>query len=238
MAKRNKNNYINQCLDNESGMLMVEFTIYFPLIFLGFIMFILSAFLITQRVVLDRAVAQATSEASMWLGDSMGRVGYDPFSGQEITLRANPYANIIGDVFGAGVFSPLTTNEFAETVSDRVIELAGLGIIGGLGGNVYVDVTYDSTLFIVGTLTVEAEQWLHLPIAGFGFTGWGVESRASATIFRPYILMNDVHFVFDLASVGIDGIVDYVVDTTVEYITNIVVRLIESLVEAALNMFL
>ena len=43
---------------------MLEFIFYFPVVMITFLAFILSGMIVTQRIVLDRAVALATTEAA------------------------------------------------------------------------------------------------------------------------------------------------------------------------------
>ena len=109
-------------LKNDSGMLMLEFIIYFPIVIIAFFAFLLTALMITQRVVLDRAVATTAQSAANWVSTSMPMVGSpDPFMGGEVRIRSNPFSGMFN------FFYPSNEVEFTNRVEELVIRNAGLG---------------------------------------------------------------------------------------------------------------
>ena len=222
----------------ESGAIILEFTIYFPFLFLAFLMFIFASLIVTQRVVLDRAVNQATLEAATFLSGA-NRIGECPFSGYDLTIRSNPYANLLD-----GRWHPLDNrNAFYDVISDRVEQLAGIGVVGGLAGDVDVTPTWAGFL-VGGDLTVNATQGIHFPIAFFGTEEWTFESTATVRVFNPHSLMNDAQFVFDvarLAGFDLNNIFGDLVGRTVDAISQIIVDKVQSvisdMVEGALRAF-
>jgi hypothetical protein len=186
-----------ELLKNKKGMLLLEFTIFFPLVIVAFFAFLLSALMITQRVVLDRAVANATNTAANWTSTSLHRVGQpNTFLGEgNITLSTNPYRGFINH------FDPHNRNDFEERVKELVTTQAGVTITGGLAGPVEVTVIYRN-YFVAADLTVNATQRMYFPInlslIGINTRYIELQSTSSARVFRPLVNINDTHAVFDM----------------------------------------
>lgn len=202
--------------NNNSGMILLEFILYFPIVLIAFFAFILSSLMITQRVVLDRAVALTTASAANWMSTSLYRIGQPhPFLGTTTpaTIRTNPYRGTINH------FYPSTRAEVEERIKELVNHGANLGITGGLAGEVEIYVRYRNYL-VAGDLTVTATQKIRFPInlSLIGITNTHIElnSSSSARIFRPLVNINDLHAVFDITryftrgAVDISGVSDFI----------------------------
>jgi len=181
------------------GMLLIEFTIYFPIVIVTFFAFLLVALMITQRVVLDRAVSSTTQSASNWISTSMHRVGsQDLFMGGEVSFgRGHSFFNR-----AANPFFPRDRAEVLDRIAYLVERNARLGIVGGLAGNVEVYVDY-SNFFVAGNLTVSARQRVNFPInlslIGINARYLEFHSSSNATVFRPMVTINQVYAIFDNA---------------------------------------
>ena len=183
--------------NDNKGMVLLEFILYFPIVVVAFFGFIISSLMITQRVVLDRAVAVTTASAANWMSTSLHRIGQpDPFkeTSSPVTIRTNPYRGIIDH------FYPSSRNVIEERIKELVVNGANLGITGGLAGNVEVTIDYRN-YFLAGDLIVTASQKVSFPInlslIGINATYIRLESSSSARVFRPLSNINDIHFLFD-----------------------------------------
>ena len=175
---------------NQRGVVLLEFAIYFPIAIFLFAGFISTAFVLTQRVVLDRAVARATQEGAMWLSTTMhySTTG-DPFAGgQTIGIRSNPYLR-----FGR-VYGPTDEVQFKSEMERRVRAYANQGLFSR-NTNIQVNVDYRNFV-VAGDLKVSVSADVAIPIVP-AFTNWQITSSASARVMRPASLMNDVGFIFD-----------------------------------------
>ena len=228
----------SRILDNR-GALILEFTIYFPTLFLAFLMFVMASLIVTQRVVLDRAVSQATAEAADFLSGA-NRVGHDDFSNQTLTVRANPYANLI-----SGRWHPFSSrDDFFSAIDRRVDVLSRRGVVGGLAGTADTDIEWSGFL-VGGDLTVKASQGVRFPIQAFGIEGWTFESQATVRVFNNHSLMSDAQFVFDvvLRTTGFNmndifgDLAGRAVDAISEMIGNKIEGLITDLRDQALRSF-
>ena len=191
----------------ESGTVMLEFVIYFPFLFAIFMAFLISGMLITQRSVLDRAVAQAANEAGAFLSSDMLMVGQTcSFSGEIVTIRANPYARMVGELFNERIFHPFAgETQFNNRVRELVREYAEWGLVRGWAdGDLNVQVMHQNHI-VARDLTVTANQHVRFPLLP-RVLGWNFEASASVRVFRPYMLMNDVQLALDIAR--LTGILD------------------------------
>jgi hypothetical protein len=197
---------------NESGGVLLEFIFYFPILFLAFFTFIIAGMLITQRAVMDRAVALAVTEASAWLSSDMLPVQQRNFFDEQIfTIRANPYADM-GRRFGSGVYRPMTRAQFDKRVEEIVRDNVGWGLVGGwVREDVQVYVAPINNNFFAVDLTVTATQRVSIPFVS-SFGDMQFQSTSTVRVFRPHNLMNDVHFVIDatrMAGLDVRKIKDY-----------------------------
>ena len=186
---------------DQRGALMVEFSIYFPLVMLAFLIFIVSSLIITQRAVVDRAVVNATTHAADWLSGSMPIIGTDPFSGQAVSIRHNPYVEFLAGVFNADRrnFYPFANAAaFSQAVEEHVLATIRQGITGGFAGDVTVSVDYNDFL-IAGDLTVTATQRMSFPLGAFlGLDEWAFTATSTARVFYPHFTINTLGFGFDV----------------------------------------
>ncbi|MCL2356941.1 MAG: hypothetical protein FWC70_07275 [Defluviitaleaceae bacterium] len=181
---------------------MLEFAFYFPGLFLTFLVFIISGLIITQRAVLDRSVALATTEAAAWLSSDMLPVEQiNPFTNQPFQIRTNPYADL-RRLYGQGVYLPLTQDAFNNRVEQLVRENARWSILGGWASDdIQVHVDPLRNYFFAVDLTVTATQQIRFPFVS-RFTDFEIQSTSTARVFRPYRLLNDVHFIVDAARIA------------------------------------
>jgi len=205
---------------NESGMLMVEMTIYFPIIFLVWLMFIFTSLLVTQRVVLDRAVARAATQGASWLSNSIRPFDeYDPFVGGYTLIRTNPYVNTIAGF--RNPFHPSNESDFKSEIETRVRNYAR-GLVSGISGEITIDIQYRNYFGIAGDLTVTAQQEMRLPInlriIGIQMDRFTHTASATARVINHGRALNNIHFAFDLVrhmsgnSLDIRALRDFVAD--------------------------
>ncbi|MCL1999410.1 MAG: pilus assembly protein [Turicibacter sp.] len=193
----------NRLKNDESGVAVLETTIYFPLVLLAFFGFIMASLFFTQRVVLDRAVARATTEAAAWLSGDIMRFGRftntpgDVFGQRStVSIRTNPYVGLFNR------FDPMDRGSFDNRIRQRVQDYAGWSVIGSFGSDIQVDVSH-SWYFIASDLHVTATQSLNFPInlSMFGLdwhdTGIQLRSSSSARIFRTGQVVDNINFAFD-----------------------------------------
>jgi len=150
-------------------------------------------------VVLDRAVARAATEGASWLSGDMRKFDVDdPFVGGTTPIRTNPYINTFVGVFNP--FYPSDSDRFTAEIERRVRAYASVGIIGGLGGPLTVDIQYNHYL-IAGDLVVNAHQRMaHIfDLRIIGIQPSALEHHASATarVFNHGSMLNTVSFIFD-----------------------------------------
>lgn len=191
----------------ESGIIIVEAAIWFPMLLLAYLAFIVVSLYITQRIVLDRAVSQACLEATDWLSDTLKK--YDEvsdFSGTKSSIRVNPYWNTIVEV--TNPYSPMNESSFKDKVKERVNKYAKWSFIGRRKGvdQLNVDVRYDFH-WVYGELVVNANQTVKLPLnlsllgINSKWNKWEFRSTAKGMVFHTASLMNDVDFIFDAVRV-------------------------------------
>ncbi|MCL2016328.1 MAG: pilus assembly protein [Defluviitaleaceae bacterium] len=183
---------------DENGFALVEMAIYFPLILLAFLGFIFGSMFLTQRVLLDRAVARATTEAAAWLSGDIMRFGRfsdtpdTPNFGQQqaVSIRTNPYVGLFNR------FYPMDVDSFDTRIQELVLEYARLAV----GGNIQVDVEHN-WYFMVSDIHVTATQTLVLPInlnmIDVDWQGIQLRSSSTARVFRTGQVVNNINFGFD-----------------------------------------
>ncbi|MCL1935756.1 MAG: hypothetical protein FWF57_05210 [Defluviitaleaceae bacterium] len=192
---------IRELKQEQKGILVVEMAIYFPIIILIWLMFLVSSLIITQRVVLDGAVARATIQGASWLNNS-SRIfdEIDPFVGDYTYINTNPYVNFISGL--GNPFYPATEASFKAEVENRVRQYARVGIVGGLGGVIDIEINYIKNFIVGDLLTVNATQSLRMPInlSFIGITSNVFEHRASSTarILNQGANLSNLHLGFDL----------------------------------------
>ena len=221
---------------NESGVLMLEMAIYFPLIMIAFLMFVIASILVTQQVVLDRAVATAASEGAALIGSSMDLIGNDPIGGEIGNVRAPDFL----DIFRLDPsFNPLgSRGDFEAAVANRASYLAGQGIANNWVVDLDAQANFSGYWF-AGDLTVEATQRVRFPIQGFGTEFWDLESSATVRVFQPYTLLNRVHFMFDavrwFTGTDVSNLGDWLQNQLSGLIENLAERAVEFIGDAVLG---
>jgi len=195
-------------IKGESGITVVEATIYMPILMLAYFAIIIISFYITQRVVLDSAVTKVCLEAAAYLSDEPKVDAASEFSEKKEALHVNPYVRMLSNAFTYH-YDPLFKATFANKVEDKVNRYASLSFIAGRSGVKAIKVTskYEDHVFF-GELIIDAQQEFKLPIdlRLFGVEGaWKFNSTAKSMVFKPASLINDVDFIFDaLRWVGFD----------------------------------
>jgi len=182
---------------NESGMTVVEASIYLPLLILAYIGFIVVAFYVTQRVVLDSAVSRVCVEAAAFLSDEPKIGQKHPFTGVVEEVYANPYAR------RSGISYRSLENEenFKKKIEEKVLKYSAFSLIEGrLGvGKVVVSTSYQSHV-IFGELTINAEQSFLFPInfklIGLA-PGYTFKSTAKSMVINMDAFVNDIDLIFD-----------------------------------------
>jgi len=197
---------------DESGMLLLEFTIYFPILLLTWFFFIIASLAITQRVVLDRAVSLAATEGAAWMSNDIHSFRANDFIlGGPVQIRTNPYTNTFASL--TNPFTPATPDQFRTAMENRVRTYAGWSLAStravGLM-TLYVNVHYDSNL-VGGDLIVTARQRVNIPIdfslLGFNRRYMEFNASARARVFNHGQLINNVNFIFDaLRHIGVGDI--------------------------------
>lgn len=213
-------NSIKNSINNKRGMLLIEFIIYFPIVFVAFFGFLMTSLMITQRVVLDRAVANATAGAANWMSTSLHQVGQpDAFMGSSdpVAISTNPFR-----WFTFNHFYPLNRAAIENRIEELVVQQASLGITGGLAGEVQVEVIYNN-FAVAGDLIVNATQRINFPVnlslIGINARYIELRSSASARVFRPVVVFNDVHGIFDMIRYFTRGAVD--ITSIADFVGNI-----------------
>lgn len=186
--------------NNNSGIMMVEMAIYFPIIMLSILLFIIISLLITQRVVLDRAVSRAATDAAVFLsGHTHNFEVEDPLWGEPILINTNPYRTVFADAFTP--FSPFGSQaDFENAVINRAEEYAGWSVLGGFGASPYFHVEYRNHFFssyITVTATQQINFPLNLSLLGIDWDSFTFRTSASARALNNNSIINDITFGFD-----------------------------------------
>jgi len=187
---------------DSSGMLLVESAIYLPIVLLALFAFMLATQLITQRVVLDRAVAQVTAEAAAFLSTSQRKYDVDDvFYGSAIRINTNPYHALIDNLFNA--FHPFENDAaFEARVEELINNQISWTLLGSRGSELDINIEYTRHFFISGELMISARQSANFPLnlrlIGMDWDVFNFTAYSRARTGSKGNIINDVTFGFDV----------------------------------------